>query len=130
MFVFSHGLLVLKRSDLDVYSSQLASALHDQLVFQVRRPIVRSFYEFPNTNANLIPICNTKSQLKKGITFKFLRLQILLIFADTLTYLYPALKGNRSKKLCLTFIKFAMFFLKAKHGFILTNIYISSLLID
>ena len=122
MLVFSHGLLVLKRSDLDVYSSQLASALHDQLVFQVRRPIVHSFSEFPNINANPIPIGNTKSQVKKALLPNFLRLQILLIFADTLTHFYLALKGNRSKKLCLTFIKFAIFFVKAKIGFILTNI--------
>ena len=73
MLVFSHGLSVLKRSDLDVYSSQLASALHDQLVFQVRMPMCYSFYEFPNTNANLIPIGNTKSLVKKGITSKFFK---------------------------------------------------------
>ena len=113
MLVFSHGLLVLKRSDLDVYSSQLASALHDQLVFQVRMPMCYSFDEFPNTNANLIPIGNTISQVKKGITSIFLRLQILLIFSDTLPHLYLALKGNRSKNLCLTFVKFAIFFWKS-----------------
>ena len=95
--VFSHGPSVLKRSDLDVYSSQLASALHDQLVFQVRMPIYCSFYEFPNTNANLIPIDNTKSQVKKVLLPNFLRLQILLIFSDTLTHLYLALKGKRLK---------------------------------
>ena len=73
MLVFFHELSVSKRSDLAVYSSQLASALHDQPVFQVRMPMYCSFNDFPNTNANLIPICNTKSQLKKGITFKFFK---------------------------------------------------------
>ena len=73
MLVFSHGLSVSKRSDLAVYSSQLATALHDQLVFQVRMPIYCSFYEFPNTNANLIPIDNTKSQVKKGIISEFFK---------------------------------------------------------
>ena len=73
MFVFSHGLSALKRSDLDVYSSQLASALRDQLVFQVRRPISCSLYEFPSTNANLIPNGNTKGQVKKGITSTFFK---------------------------------------------------------
>ena len=114
MFVFSHGLWVLKRSDLDVYSSQLASALHDQLVFPVRMPRCYSFYEFPNTNANLIPIGNTKSQVKKKVLPpNFLRLQSLLIFSDTLPHLYLALKGNRSKNLCLTFVKFAIFLEKS-----------------
>ena len=73
MLVFSHGLSVLKRFDLDVYSFQLASALHDQPVFQVRMPMYCSFNDFPNTNANLIPISNTKSQVKKGITSKFFK---------------------------------------------------------
>ena len=73
MLVFSHGLSVLKRFDLDVYSSQLASVFHDQLIFQVRMPIYYSFYAFPNTNANLIPIGNTKSQVKKGITSEFFK---------------------------------------------------------
>ena len=125
MFVFSHGLLVLKRSDLDVYSSQLASALHDQLVFQVRMPIYCSFYEFPNTNANLIPIDNTKSQVKKGITSKFFKVaNSSNLFRHTNSFI-SSIKRKTVKKLCLAFIKFALFFVKAKPRFILTNTDIS-----
>ena len=58
--------------------------------------------EFPNTDANLIPIGNIKIQVDKGINFKIFKVRISADFNTyTLTHLYPVLKGNRSTNLCL-----------------------------
>ena len=66
--------------------------------------------EFPNTNANLIPIGNIKSQVTKALISRFSRLGFLLISTHTLTHLYPVLKGNRSTKISAYIVSFVMFF--------------------
>ena len=110
--VFFHGLLVLKRSDLCAYFFQLASVLHDQLVFQVKRPIFCSFYEFSKANANLIPIGNTKSQVKKGITSKFFKVANSSDLFRHTTSFTSSIKRKSVKKPLLNVCKICYIFLE------------------
>ena len=81
--------------------------------------------EFPNTNANLIPIGNIKSQVDKGINFKIFKVTISSNFNTHTNPFISSIKRKLVNKSLLILLHLLCFLRQTQTGFILKNTDIS-----